>query len=100
MLLRNKDRYPCIFNATYSVSMPFKGFYLQSNPPPPPPLPRTPLDNNSTENLQNMFKSLSVHLHLSLKLYAKYEDPSLSGSSDILFTRLSLYKMLMSEKEE
>ena len=30
----------------------------------------------------------------------KYQDPSLSGSKDILFTRLFLYKMPMSEKEE
>ena len=28
----------------------------------------------------------------------KYQDPSLSGSSDILFTRLFLYKMPVSEK--
>ena len=42
----------------------------------------------------------SVHLHLGLYLYAKYQDPSQSGSSDILFTKLSLYKMLVSEKGE
>ena len=51
--------------------------------------------SNSTENLRKSFKIQSVHLHLSLYLhvYAKYQDPSQSGSSDILFTRLFLYKM-------
>ena len=43
---------------------------------------------NSTENLRNVFISLSVHLHLGLYLYIKYQAPSLSGSSDILFTRV------------
>ena len=43
--------------------------------------------NNSTENLRNRFKSKSVHLHLGLQLYDKYQDSSQSGSSDILFTR-------------
>ena len=47
--------------------------------------------NNSTENLRNRFKSISVHLHLDLYLYAKYQDPCLSGSSDILFTRLFIH---------
>ena len=47
--------------------------------------------NNSTENLRNRFKSLSVHLHLNLYLYAKYQDPSLSNSSDILLTRLFIH---------
>ena len=31
-------------------------------------------------------------------LYAKYQNPSKSGSSDILFTRLFLYKMPVSKK--
>ena len=48
--------------------------------------------NNSTENLRNRFNSYSLHLHFNLESYAKYQDPSLSGSSDILFTRLFLYK--------
>ena len=56
--------------------------------------------NNSTENLRNKFKILSVHSHFSLYLYAKYQGPSHSGSSDILFTSLSLYKMPMFEKGE
>ena len=47
--------------------------------------------NNSTEHLRNRFKSLSVHLHLGLYLYAKYQDPSLSGFSDILLTRLFIH---------
>ena len=47
--------------------------------------------NNSTENLWNRVKSLSVHLHLSLYLYAKYLDSSFSGSSDILFTRFFIH---------
>ena len=55
---------------------------------------------NSTENLQNIPKSQCVHLHFIFKLYTKYQDPSSSGSSDILFTRLSLYKRHMSEKGE
>ena len=53
--------------------------------------------NNSTENLRNKFKIKSVHPHLSLYFYAKYQDPSHSGSSDILFTSLFLYKMPMFE---
>ena len=56
--------------------------------------------SNSTKNLRSRFKSQSVHLHLGLKLYAKYQDPSQSGSSVILFTRLFLYKMPVSEKGE
>ena len=57
--------------------------------------------SNSTENLRNRFKSLkSVHLHLGLYLYAKYQDPIQSSSSDNLFTRLILYKMPVSEKGE
>ena len=39
----------------------------------------------------------SVHLHLGLELYAKYQDPNQSGPSDILFTRFFLYKMHVSE---
>ena len=35
--------------------------------------------------------------YLSCK-YAKYQDPSKRGSSNILFTRLFLYKMPVSEK--
>ena len=42
----------------------------------------------------------TVHLHLGQYLYAKYQDPSQSCSSDILFTRLFLYKMPVSEKGE
>ena len=56
--------------------------------------------NNSTQNLQNRFKIQSLHLHLGLYLYAKYQDPSQRGSSDILFTSLFLYKMPMFEKGE
>ena len=47
--------------------------------------------NNSTENLRNKFKSKRNHLHLSLYFYANYQDPSQSGSSDILFTRSFLH---------
>ena len=57
--------------------------------------------SNSTENLRNVrrtgvtqpkiygigSKLKSVHPHLGLSLYAKYQDPSQSGSSDIFFTR-------------
>ena len=43
---------------------------------------------------------VKVHLHLGLILYAKYQDPSQSGSSVVLFTRLFLYKMHVSEKGE
>ena len=49
--------------------------------------------SNYTENLRNRFKIQSVHLHLSMYLYAKYQDPCQIGSLDILFTRLFLYKM-------
>ena len=35
---------------------------------------------NLTEHLRNRFKSLSVHLHLGLLLYAKYQNPSQSDS--------------------
>ena len=41
-----------------------------------------------------------VHLHFGLYLYAKYQNPSQSGSLDILFTRVFLYKMPVSEKGE
>ena len=54
--------------------------------------------NNSTKTLQKRFKSKSAHLHLGLYLYAKYQDPSQSSSSDILFTMLFLYKMPVSEE--
>ena len=47
--------------------------------------------NNSTENLRNRFKSWSVHLHLGLLLYAKYQDSSFSSSPDILFTRFFIH---------
>ena len=53
-----------------------------------------------TKNFQNRFKSLSVLLHLGLLVYAKYQNPSQIGSSDILFTRLFQYKMPVSEKGE
>ena len=56
--------------------------------------------NKPTKNFQKRFKSLSVHLHLGLLLYAKYQNPSQTGSSDILFTRLFQYKMPVSEKGE
>ena len=63
-------------------------------------MPVSEKDNNATENLRNRFKSKSVHLHFGLYLYAKYQGPCQSSSSDILFTRLFLYKMPMSEKGE
>ena len=47
--------------------------------------------NNSTEHLWHRSKRLPVHLHLSLKQYAKNQDPSLSSSSDILFTKLFIH---------
>ena len=53
-------------------------------------------ESNSTKNVRNRFKSQSVHLHLGLKLYDKYQDPSQCDSSVILFTRLFLYKMPVS----
>ena len=52
------------------------------------------------ENLQIRFKIQSVHLHLSLYLYTKYQVPNQIGFSDILFTRLFLYKKPMFEKRE
>ena len=45
-------------------------------------------------------EGIIIHLNLGLYLYAKYQDPSKNGSSDILFTRLFLYKMPVSEKGE
>ena len=56
--------------------------------------------SSSTKNLRNRFKSQTVHLHLGLSIYIKYQDPSQSGFSDILFTRLFLHKMPMSKKGE
>ena len=56
--------------------------------------------SNSTENSWNRFKSYLVHLHLGLQLYAKYQDPSQSCSSVILFIRLFLYKMPVPAKGE
>ena len=55
---------------------------------------------NSTENLRKRFKSQSVPLHLGLLLYAIYQNLSQSCSSVILFTRLFLYKLPVSEKGE
>ena len=56
--------------------------------------------SNSIENLRNRLKIELNYLHFGLYLYAKYKDPSLKGSSDILFTRLFLYKMPMPVKGE
>ena len=55
-------------------------------------MPVSEKGSSSTKNLRNRFRSETVHLHRSLYLYAKYQDPSLSDSSDIRFTRLFLYK--------
>ena len=57
------------------------------------------MGNNSSEKIWNMFKSCLVHLNYGLYLYAKYQDPIQSSSSDILFTRLFLYKMPVSENK-
>ena len=54
--------------------------------------------SNSTKNLWNRFKRQSVYLHLGLYLYAKYQDPSQSGSSEILFTRFLYTKCLCPKK--
>ena len=43
--------------------------------------------DNSVKYLQNFAKSWSGHLHFGHNLWAKYHDPSSSGSSDILFTK-------------
>ena len=51
--------------------------------------------SNSTINLRKRFKMQSVHLHLGLYLYAKYQNPSQSGSSGLF-----LYKMPVYEKGE
>ena len=45
-------------------------------------------ESNSTENLRNKFKIQSVHQHLGLKLYAKYQDPTQSGSSAIFVHKI------------
>ena len=39
--------------------------------------------NKPTKNFWNRFISESAHLHLGLLLYAKYQNPSQIGSSDI-----------------
>ena len=62
-------------------------------------LPSTFAPPDHPQNFRNRCKIYSVHLHLGLYLYAKYQDPSQSGSSDILSTRLFLYKMPVSKKE-
>ena len=49
--------------------------------------------NNSVKNLRKMLRSYSIHLHLSPNLPAKYKDPRLCSSLDMLFTSLFLYKM-------
>ena len=43
--------------------------------------------DNSVKYLQKFAKSLSGHLQLRPNLYAKYHDPYLRGSPDIVFTR-------------
>ena len=54
--------------------------------------------NKPTKNFRIGSKVNQFHLYLGLLLYAKYQDPSQTGSSDILFTRLFQYKMPVSEK--
>ena len=49
----------------------------------------------SGEYLFKVFIIKWLHLHLSLSLEKK---PSLSGSSDTLFTSMFIYKMRMSKK--
>ena len=56
--------------------------------------------NKPTKIFRKRLKNVSVYLHLGLLLYAKYQNPSEIGSSDILFTRLFQYKMRVSEKGE
>ena len=52
------------------------------------------------DEIWDLIESVSEgFLNYSL-LYAKYQDPSQSSSSDILFTVLFLYKMPVSEKGE
>ena len=54
--------------------------------------------HNSVKFLQNFVKSSSGHLHLRHNLWAKYYDPSSSGSPDILLTRFHRFTMHKSEK--
>ena len=55
-------------------------------------------ESNADENLQNTSKSYSVDLHLGFYLYAKYQDPSQSSYSDILFIVFPIQKTLCLKK--
>ena len=52
--------------------------------------------HNSINILQNLLKSLTGHLNIYPKLYAKYQNPSLSSSQDILLTFFSIIIMAKS----
>ena len=43
--------------------------------------------HNSANVLRNSLKSKSSHLNIDPKSYAKYQNPSSSGSQDIMLTR-------------
>ena len=45
--------------------------------------------HNLVNILLNSLKSLSGHLNIDPKPYAKYQNPSSSGSQDIMLTRFS-----------
>ena len=54
--------------------------------------------HNSVNILWNTIKSYSVHLNFNPNLNAKYQNPSSSGSQDIVLTRFSIVIMAESEK--
>ena len=54
--------------------------------------------HNSVNILWNTNKSYSVHLNFNPNLNAKYQNPSSSGSQDIVLTRFSIVIMPESEK--
>ena len=53
---------------------------------------------NSAKYLLNFAKSQSGHLHLGHNLYTKYDDPSSSGSPDILLSKLHRFTMQTSKR--
>ena len=52
---------------------------------------KTEMGHNSVKYSLHLTKSYPGHLHQVPKLYIRYNDPSSSNSSDILFTKLLYY---------
>ena len=61
-------------------------------------MPKSENGDSSAKYLQNFAKSLLGYLHLGHNLYAKYHDPSSSGSPNILLARFRRFTIQKSKK--